>query len=101
MQTIAATPAPDAMRRNHRLLGMSRRKIHDTQYQTDSRKSSVPRPTMMSHARWTVLTWEMVGRSSAGTVSRPWITVLVPSLGSDSHDASPGISIPPLTCRRS
>ena len=30
-------------------------------------------------------------------MSRPWITVAVPSVGSDSHDASPGIGIPPDT----
>ena len=39
----------------------------------------------------------MVGRSSAGTASRPCTTVDVPVLGSDSQDARPGIGIPPLT----
>ena len=98
MQTIAATPAHEAMRRNSLLRGMSRRKIQHTQYHADSRNSSVPRPTMTSHARWTVLTCEIVGRSSRrARVSRPWTTVLVPSLGSDSHEASPGIRIPPVT----
>ena len=52
---------------------------------------------MTSQARWTVLTWRVVGRSSAGTVSRPWTTVSLPVDGSESHDARPGISIPPLT----
>ena len=39
----------------------------------------------------------MVGCSSAGTVSRPWTTVAVPSAGSDSHEARPGIGMPPVT----
>ena len=38
-----------------------------------------------------------VGRSSAGTVSRPWTTVALPVLGSDSHEARPGIGMPPVT----
>ena len=52
---------------------------------------------MTSHARWTMLIWRMVGRSSAGTVSSPCTTVALPVLGSDSHEASPGIGMPPLT----
>ena len=48
----------------------------------------------MSHARWMVLTWETVGRSSSGTASRPWMTVPVPVLGSDSHEARPGMVDP-------
>ena len=60
---------------------------------------------MTSHARWTVLTCEIVGRSSGSTsvscdpcgMSSPWTTVAVPSVGSDSHDAKPGILIPPVT----
>ena len=57
----------------------------------------MPSPTITSHARWTVLTWRSVGRWSAGTESRPWMTVEVPVPGSDSHDASPGILMPPVT----
>ena len=57
----------------------------------------MPRPTITSQARWTVLTSRVVGRSSAGNASSPCTTVLVPVLGSDSHDASPGIAIPPVT----
>ena len=41
----------------------------------------VPRPTITSHARWTMLTCRSVGRSDAGTASRPWTTVAVPSTG--------------------
>ena len=57
----------------------------------------MPSPTITSHARCTVFTWRVVGRSSAGNESRPWITVLVPSLGSERIDARPGIGIPPVT----
>ncbi len=57
----------------------------------------MPRPTIRSQARWTVLTARSGGRSSAGTESRPWTTVLVPVDGSLSHDARPGIFRPPLT----
>ncbi len=52
---------------------------------------------MMSQARWTTFTCASVGRSSAGTVSRPWTTVALPVLGSDSHEASPGMGMPPVT----
>src|SRR6478736_9435921 len=66
-------------------------------YHTASRKSSVPTPTITSQQRWTRLVARTVGLSSAGTESRPWTTVAFPVLGSDSHDARPGIGIPPLT----
>ena len=39
----------------------------------------------------------VVGRSSAGNESRPWISVLVPVPGSESHEARPGIAMPPVT----
>ena len=57
----------------------------------------MPIPTITSQARCTVFTWRVVGRSSAGKLSRPSMTVLVPSVGSDRNDARPGISMPPLT----
>ena len=84
-------------RRNDRLVGIRRRNSQLAPYQSDSRNSSVPRPTMTSQARWTTLTSEIVGRSPAGTLSRPCTTVAVPVLGSDSHEARPGIGIPPAT----
>ena len=52
---------------------------------------------MTSQARWTALTSRVVGRESAGKLSRPSITVLVPSAGSDRIDARPGIGMPPVT----
>ena len=58
----------------------------------------MPTPTMMSQARWTTFTWRFVGRSSAGTESSPWMTVARPVLGSDNHDARPGMGTPPTTC---
>ena len=97
MQMTARTPEAAAARRNHLLAGILRRNIQLAPYHTDSRNSSVPRPTMTSQARWTMLTWRTVGRSSAGTVSSPCTTVARPVLGSDSHEASPGMGMPPLT----
>ena len=44
-----------------------------------------------------MLTCRTVGRSSSGTVSKPCTTVARPVLGSESHDANPGIGMPPLT----
>ena len=85
------------MQRNSLLCGMSLRKIQVAQYQTASRNSSVPSPTMTSHARWTTLACRYVGRSSSGNELSPWITVAVPSVGSDSHEAKPGIGMPPTT----
>ena len=85
------------MRRNHLLLGMSLRKIHDAHHHRVSRNSRVPRPTITSHARWTTLTSWSVGRSAAGVSSSPWMTVDVPVLGSDNHEARPGIGRPPTT----
>ena len=52
---------------------------------------------MTSHARWTTFTSLSVGRAFFGNESRPLIWVLVPVLGSDRIDASPGIAMPPLT----
>ena len=64
---------------------------------------------MMSQARCTALASEMVGplvtgvtagvpfAPSDGLSQRPLTMVFFPSLGFDSHDASPGIGIPPLT----
>ena len=49
---------------------------------------------MTSQARWTTLACRVVGRSPAGNESSPLITVAVPVLGSESHDASLGIRIP-------
>src|SRR5687768_587450 len=97
MVITASTPDTAAARRNHLLLGIRRRKIHDTAYHTDSRNSSVPRPTMMSQHRWTMLVCRTVGRWSGGTVSRPCTTVALPVLGSESQDARPGTGMPPLT----
>src|SRR6476469_8849382 len=97
MVTMASTPAHAAIRRNQRLFGMSRRKIHDSQYHAASRNRKVPEPTMTSQERWTVLTSLMVGWSSVGTVSSPCTTVALPVLGSDNHDASPGMGMPPVT----
>ena len=95
-------PATDAKRRNQRLRGIRRRNSQHSQYHAASRNNSVPRPTMMSQERCTVLICEIVGRSSGGTsvscdpcgMSSPWTTVAVPSVGSDSHEARPGIADP-------
>ena len=52
----AAIPAHRRQRRNHRLFGMSRRNNQHSRTRADSRNSRVPRPTITSHARWTMLT---------------------------------------------
>ncbi len=97
MVITEATPAPAASRRNHLLCGARRRKIHDTQYHAANRHSRVPRPIMMSHDRCTTFTSEIVGSSAAGSMLRPFTTVLVPVFGSDRIEASPGMGMPPLT----
>src|SRR3954470_24750064 len=97
MVTTAVTPAPAAARRNQRLRGMSRWISHANAYQSDNRLSSVPKPTITSHDKWTVFTCEVDGASAAGSESSPCTTVLVPVFGSESNDANPGIGIPPLT----
>src|SRR3954447_12623820 len=91
------TPEAAAIERKTRLVGIRRRIAQEAPYQSESRNRSVPRPTITSQARWTTLTSDVVGRSAAGTLSRPLTTVFLPVLGSDSHEASPGIGIPPLT----
>ena len=54
---------------------------------------------MMSQQRWTTLTCE-IGRSARqrGSCRGPGSTVARPVLGSDNHDASPGMATPPSTC---
>src|SRR3982751_4588187 len=91
--TTASAPEPAVTHRKSLLPGIRRRKIQDSQYQPDSRNSSVPRPTMMSQARCTVLTCPMVGSWSGGTVFRPCTIVDVPVAGSDNQEARPGIGI--------
>ena len=59
-------------------------------YHSVSRNSSVPSPTITSHARWVTLTLLLVGRSSAGTLSSPWMTVDVPLPGRTGSRPSPG-----------
>ena len=54
-------------------------------------------PTITSQARWTVLASRVVGRSSSGKLSRPWITVFAPSPGSESQEARSGMGMPPVT----
>ncbi len=104
MQITASTPHDDATHKNSLLWGMSRRNSQVPPHQSAIRNSSVPSPIMTSHARCTVLTWLTVGIASGGNESRPWMTVSRPVLGFDSHEASPGIGIPPLTvpssCKR-
>src|SRR6476469_5605140 len=97
MVTTARTPEEAARARKTWLVGIRRLRTQVAPYHADSRNSSVPRPTMTSHARWTTLTSDVVGRSSTGTLSSPCTTVAFPVLGSESHDARPGIGIPPLT----
>ncbi len=97
MVITASTPVVAEIRRNHLLLGMSRRKIHAAHHHSVSRNSRVPRPTIRSHARWVTFTSWLVGRSAAGISSSPWMTVDVPVLGSDRIEASPGIGMPPTT----
>src|ERR1700675_2462493 len=82
-----STPAHAAIRRNHFDFGRSCRNHQYRAYQADRRNSRVPRPTITSHARCTVFASEMVGWSPVGNALRPWITVLVPVLGSDKIDA--------------
>src|SRR5262245_8973114 len=90
-------PAADAHNKNSFDCGMRRLKIQVPQYQSDSKKRSVARPTITSHARWTVLTSLSVGRSAEGVLSSPCTSVFFPVLGSESHDASPGMRMPPVT----
>src|SRR6476469_9343800 len=97
MVTPARTQEAAGRAKKTRLVGMRRLRTQVAPYHADSRNSRVPRPTMTSHARWTTLTSDVVGRSAAGTLSRPCTTVDFPVLGSESHDARPGIGIPPLT----
>nr|WP_255371904.1 hypothetical protein [Cellulosimicrobium sp. CUA-896] len=97
MATTDSTPDDAASHRNTLLRGMRRRKSQVAPYQADSRNSSVPIPTMTSQARCTMFTSRTVGRSSGGTLSSPSTTVDRPVLGSDSHDARPGIGSPPDT----
>jgi hypothetical protein len=91
------TPALAARVRNTLFVGIRRLNAQLRPYHAESRNSSVPRPTITSHARWTTLTSDVVGRSLAGTLSSPWTTVELPVLGSDSQEASPGMGIPPDT----
>ena len=79
-------------------VGIRRRKTQMAAYQTDSRNSSVPSADHDVPARggrrWSP------GRSAGRRRARcpgPCTTVALPVLGSDSHDARPGIGIPPLT----
>src|SRR3954451_2438866 len=97
MQMMLRTPEAAAARRNHLLGCIQRRNTQLAPYHAANRNRSVPRPTMTSHARWTMLTCRTVGRASAGTVSSPCTTVDRPVLGSDSHEANPGMGMPPLT----
>src|SRR4051812_6575971 len=98
MAMTEATPATALARRNHFVLGRSRRKSQEIANQAASNSNRVAIPTIRSHARWTVLTSWIVGRASAGVLSRPWMEVLVPSAGSERNEASPGILMPPTTC---
>src|SRR6476469_2491703 len=91
------TPAIEAIRRNHLVLGRSRRNSQLAPYQRESRNRSVPRPTITSHARWTTLASLTVGWEPAGKALRPLTTVAVPSAGSDRIDARPGMGMPPST----
>src|SRR5512132_3218297 len=59
--TTERTPAAAAIHRNHRDRGMFRRNSQESANQTESKANSVPRPTMTSHARWTMLTSWIVG----------------------------------------
>src|SRR5690348_5614784 len=90
-------PATAAKRRNHFVLGMSRRNSQDSPYQTDNKNNNVASPTMTSQARCTVLAWLMLGSLFVGNALRPCTTVFLPVLGSESHDAKSGIAIPPST----
>ena len=92
-----STPAAAAIQRKSLLFGIRFLNTHDAKYQSERRKRKVPRPTITSHARCTTSTSALVGRSSSGNASRPWMTVLVPSVGSDRIEARPGIGMPPST----
>ncbi len=95
-----ATPAPDGDAAGTACSSACRRRKIQRQPvpRRTSRNSSVPRPTMTSQARCTVLTCAerrpLVRRARCRGPGR---RCSCPSLGSDSHDASPGIGMPPLT----
>ena len=98
MQTMAATPAHEAMRRNSLLRGHvppedPAQPVPDREQEQQGAEPDHDVPGQVDGVDLA----RSVGRSSAGTVSRPWMTVLVPSAGSDSHEASPGIRMPPVT----
>src|SRR3954454_19630864 len=93
----ASTPEAAVIHRKGLFSGIRRRKTQVSQYQADSRNSSVPIPTMTSHARCTVLVCWIVGSWSAGTEFSPWTMVDLPVAGSDNQDARPGMGMPPLT----
>jgi hypothetical protein len=56
MAITPSTPEAAAAPRNNLLVGILRRMAQLRPYQTDNRNSNVPRPTMTSQARWTMLT---------------------------------------------
>ena len=76
MQMIAATPAHEAMRRNSLLLGMSRRKIQHSPVPDRQQEQQRAEPDHDVPRQVDGVDLGVVGRSSAGTVSRPWTTVL-------------------------
>src|SRR5207249_9171033 len=82
---------------NQLVCGKLRRTSHDSAYQTASRLSNEPMPIMTSHARCTTLACALVGWESAGKALRPCTTVDFPVVGSESHDANPGMAMPPTT----
>src|SRR5436190_8095346 len=97
MVTTASTPEQAARTRNGLFIGIRRRNTQLAPYHSESRNSRVPSPTITSQARWTTLVSCTVGRSPTGTVSRPFTTVDLPVLGSDSAEARPGTGTPPTT----
>src|SRR3954453_11836982 len=97
MVTTASTPEAAERVKKTLLISNRRRIAQNAPYHSASRNSAVPRPTITSQARWTTFTSSTVGHSSAGTLWRPLTPVDFPVLGSESHEPSPGIGIPPLT----
>src|SRR3954452_4961452 len=90
-------PAAAAGHRKSRLSGGRRLKSQYNPYHTESKKRAVAKPTMTSHARWTTFVSLMFGSLDVGNALRPCATVFLPEPGSDSHDAKPGILMPPVT----
>src|SRR5260370_40819462 len=86
MVTSAATPATEAARRNILDWVRSRRRRHSTANQAARPSSAVPKPTMTSQARWTIV---IGGRAPGATDRKPPTRVL--GVQPDKDDADPRV----------